>query len=114
MLGRAVCALRGIVGSGGLGPALTAGEVRELKARAAADLRSVSNYVSFLVVEELKRKGRRRSPAGARPGDKRRFYAVQLYLTSAERKRLEAAAKAERRSVSGYVGRVVVGELGRS
>ncbi len=64
---------------------LTASEIRELKARAAADLRTISNYVSVLVVEELKRKGRRRSPAGARPGDKRRFYALQLYLTVSER-----------------------------
>ncbi len=79
----------------GLAPALTASEVRELKARAAADLRTISNYVSYLVVEELRRKGRRRSPAGARPGDKRRFYDLQLYLTATERKRLEAAAKAE-------------------
>ena len=67
--------------------------------------------MSYLVAEELKRKDRRRSPAGAKPGDKRRFYALQLYLTATERKRLEAAAKAERRSVSSYVGRVIVGEL---
>ena len=81
------------------------------RGRAAANVRSISNYVSYLVVEELKRKGRRRLPAAARPGDKRRFYAVQLYVRVAERKRLEAAAKAERRSVSGYVGRVIVAEL---
>ena len=95
----------------GLAPALTRSEVRELKARAAADLRTISNYVSYLVVEDLKRKGRRRSPAGAKPGDKRRFYALQLYLTVTERKRLEARAKAERRSLSGYVGRVIVAGL---
>ncbi len=94
-------------------PYLTAREARELGARAETDLRTIANYVSHLVVEELKRKGRRRSPAGARPGDKHRFYAVQLYLTATERKRLEAAAKAERRSVSGYVGRVIVAELTR-
>ena len=95
----------------GLAPALTTAEVRELKTRAAADMRTISNYVSHLVVEELKRKGRRRSPAGAKPGDKRRFYALQLYLTVTERKRLEAAAKADRRSVSGYVARVIAAEL---
>ncbi len=95
----------------GLALALTPREVRDLKARAAADLRTISNYVSFLVVEELKRKGRRRSPAGARPGDKRRFYALQLYLTATERKRLEAAARAERRSLSSYVGRVIVADF---
>ena len=97
----------------GLAPALTASEIRELKARAAADLRTISNYVSYLVVADLKREGRRRSAAGARPGDERRFYALQLYLTATERKRLEVAAKAERRSVSGYVGRVIVAELVR-
>jgi len=62
-------------------PYLTPTEVRELKARAAADLRSISNYVSFLVVEELKRKGRRRSRAAANPGEKRKPYEIALYLT---------------------------------
>ena len=63
------------------------------------------------LVEDLNRKGRQRSPTGANPGDKRRFYALQLYLTGTERKRLEAAARAERRSVSGYVA---TGDRGRT
>ena len=37
----------------GLAPQLSAREVRELKARAAADLRTISNYVSYLVVEHI-------------------------------------------------------------
>ncbi len=98
----------------GLAPYLTTSEVRELKARAAADLRSISNYVSFLVVEELKRKGRTRSPAGVKPGEKRKPYAIVMYLTATERRRLEAAVRAERRSVSGLVARVIAAELARS
>ena len=38
----------------GLALALTRSEVRELKARVAANLRSISNYVLYLVVEDLK------------------------------------------------------------
>ena len=74
-------------------------------------MRSVSNYASYLVVEDRKRKGRRRELAAANPGEKRRAYSIALYLTAAERRRLEAAAKGERRSVSGYVGRVILGSL---
>jgi hypothetical protein len=68
----------------GLAPPPTAREVRELKARAAADLRTISNYVSHLVGEELKGKGRRRAPAGAKPGEKRRPYSIALYLPPRE------------------------------
>ncbi len=98
----------------GLAPPLTLSEVRELKARAAADLRTISNYVSYLVAEDLKRMDRRRAAAGANPGKKRKRkpYAIALYLTAQERKRLEARAKAERRSLSGYVARVIAAELG--
>ena len=55
----------------------------------------------------------KRSRAGleADPTEKRRYFDVQLYLTAAERKRLEARAEAERRSVTGYVARVIVSEL---
>ena len=70
----------------GLAPALTASEIRELKARAAADLRTISNYVSFLVVEELKRQEPRPPSAGASLDDRRRPYSIALYLTAAERK----------------------------
>ncbi len=41
-------------------------------------------------------------------------YNIRLYLTAAERKQLEAAAEAERRSLSSYMGRVIVAELGRA
>jgi hypothetical protein len=59
-------------------------------------------------VESLKR--RRLGPV-ANPAEKRRPHSVQLYLTAPERKRLEARARAERRSLSGYVARVIAAEL---
>jgi hypothetical protein len=90
---------------------LTAREGRELKSRAAVDLSTISNYVSHLVAEDLRQKGRRRPVAGANPAEKRRLYSIALYLTAGERKRLEAAAEAERRSVSAYVARVILAEL---
>jgi hypothetical protein len=68
---------------------------RDLKARAAADLRTISNYVAHLVAEELKRKGRGQTHGGAKPGEKRRPYSIALYLTARERERLEAAAREE-------------------
>jgi hypothetical protein len=67
--------------------------------------------VSFLVMEDLKRKGRRQPLAKTKAGEKRRPYAIALYLTATERKQLEGAAKAERRSLSGYVARVIVSGL---
>jgi hypothetical protein len=69
--------------------------------------------VSFLVVNSLKRKRKGIGPA-ANPNEKRRPFSLQLYLTAAERKRLEARAKAERRSLSSYVARVIAGELART
>ena len=93
-----------------LSPPLSAREVRELRARAVADMRTVSNYLSHLVVGSLKRK---RIGPEADPTEERRYYHVQLFLTANERKRLEARAAVERRSVTGYVARVIVGELMR-
>ena len=59
----------------------------------------------------MKRKGRRRELGRANPGEKRRPYLIALYLKAVERRRLEAAAKGERRSVSRYVGRMLVNAL---
>lgn len=87
---------------------LSAREVRERKARAATDLKTISNYVSHLVVEELKRKRRRRS-AEARPGEKRQPLPDRVVPDGGG---AEAAGGDRRRgSVSGYVGRIIVAEL---
>lgn len=95
----------------GVSPPLTRAEVRQLKARAKADLRSISNYVGHLVAQDLKRAGGQGSgdpPAG---GGKREPYSIALYLTASERRQLEAKAAADRRSVSGYVGKLILGAL---
>jgi hypothetical protein len=76
----------------------------------AADVRSISNLVTHLVLESLKR---RRIGPEANPRERRSPYAIPLYLTAAGRKRLEARARAERRSLSGYVARVIAAELAR-
>jgi hypothetical protein len=97
----------------GLAPALTRAELKELRARASADLRSVGNYVSYLVAKHVNQKGhRRRMSVAANPSEKRTPRSVPIYLTPAEEKKLLARGKAERRSISAYVARVIISELG--
>ena len=52
-------------------PQLTRGEVRDLQARAAADMRSVGSYVALLLIGDLRRRGpgRGRPAGGASLGD---------------------------------------------
>ncbi len=92
---------------------LTRAESQRLEVNAAADLRSVSNYVSLLVVEDLQRahRPRRRNTAAAKPGDRRATYDVAVQITAAEKQKLQARARAEMRSVSNYVAKLVLGEL---
>ena len=91
----------------GIAPYLSAREIRALRERAAADLRTLANYVSYLVCESLS-KPEVSNPAGVDPREKRKPFTVKLDLTAAERKQLEARAKAERRSLSGCVFRSIV------
>ena len=90
-------------------PQLTRAEIRELKQRAAADGRSIAAYVAVLLLEDLK-KGKpvlRTSHLGRKPEE----YNINLPLGLLSRAKLEARAKAEVRSLSGYVARVIVEEL---
>ncbi len=97
------------------GLSLTRAESQRLEANAAADLRSVSNYVSRLVVEDLRRahSTRRRSTTAAKPGERRVTYDVAVQITAPEKKKLQARARAEMRSVSNYVAKLVLGDLHR-
>ncbi len=94
---------------------LTRREIQQLEATAAADLRSISNYVSLLVVEHLRRKHqtRRRAAAGANPGERRVSYDIAVQIGPAEKKKLQARARAEMRSVSKYVTKLVIEDLHR-
>ena len=85
-----------------------------LRERAAAELRSLSAYVSLLVLEDLKRKTpRRRAETQAKPGDKRAPREIRLQLRPAERRKLEARARAEMRSLSSYVATLILRDLAR-
>ena len=91
-------------------PQLTRAEIRELKLRAAADGRSIAEYVAVLIIEDLK-KGKpvlRTSHRGRKP----ETYEINLPVGLLSRAKLEARAKAEVRSLSGYVARLIVKDLG--
>ena len=94
---------------------LTHSEIKRLEARAAGEVGSVANYVAWVIQQDLAAKPKhRRLPLDANPREKRTGYEVNLTLTIPERRELEKRAEAERRSLSNYVARLVVGELGRS
>ena len=91
-------------------PQLTRGEIRELKLRASADGRSIAEYVAVLIIEDLK-KGKpvlRTSHRGRKP----EAYEINLPIALLSRSKLEARAKAEMRSLSGYVARLIVKDVG--
>ena len=88
----------------------TRAEIKRLEARAAGEVRSVANYVAWVIQRDLAAKPRRqRPPLDANPRHKRTGYEVNLTLTIPERRELEKRAGAERRSLSNYVARLVVG-----
>ncbi len=94
---------------------LTRREIQQLEATAAADLRSISNYVSLRVVEhpQRKRQTRRRAAAVATPGERRVSYDIAVQIGPAEKKKLQSRARAEMRSVSKYVTKLVIEDLRR-
>ena len=96
-------------------PQLTEREVRGLVARAAADMRSVGSYVALLLLADLRRRGsgRGRSTASVSRGDKRSGYEIAVPLTAEQRRKVEARAREELRSVSSYVALLIVAALGR-
>jgi hypothetical protein len=90
-------------------------QVKRLQERAAADMRSIGNYLAFLVVRHLSGRGngRRRRKAVARLGDKRISYTIAMPLTVDQKAQLQARAREEMRPVSSYVAKLIVEELGR-
>ena len=92
-------------------PQLARGEVRELQGRAAADRRSVGRTVALLVIEDLRRRGR--SASGVSLCDERSSYGIPVPLTAEQKRKVEARARAEVRSVSSYVALLIVAALGR-
>ena len=91
-------------------PQLTKAEIRELKLRAAADGRSIAQYVAVLIIEDLNH-GKpvlRTNHRGRKP----EAYEIGLTIGLLSRSKLEARAKAEVRSLSGYVARLIVEDVG--
>ena len=96
-------------------PHLTRQEIKQLKTRAASDLRSVNQSVSELVCRHLGKPAakRRDSQPLASPTDRRTIFRLTLWLTPAERRELKARASEDHRSLSGYVAKLILGELRR-
>ncbi len=94
-------------------PKLTRSEYEELQSRAAAELRSVPNYVAFLVVQHLRGNGRRklRPLPASRSGDARIAYEIAVPLTPHQRAELNAKAQKQMRSVSSHVALVIAENL---
>ena len=72
--------------------------------------------MTWLVAQDLARTTdpRPRRVRSARASDSRMPYSVLLTMPQAMRARLEAAARRDLRSVSGFVGRVVLEVLGNT
>ena len=85
---------------------LTKAEIAELKRRASADGRSIGQYVAVLVIEDLKRKPVLRS--GTRERKTQCYEMTMPMVGGLNRFKVEARAKAEIRSLSGCVARVIV------
>ena len=75
-------------------PQLTVSEVRQLQARAAADMRSVGGYVAWLLIKDLRREsGRKRRGGGVAPSDKRSAYEIAVPLTAEQKGKVEERAR---------------------
>src|SRR5262245_2767111 len=94
---------------------LTGAELDKLRRLAAADLRGVGAFVTWLVAHDLDRPAKARLRRGTvhLTGDRRALRSLLLTMPAEMRPRLESAAQAEMRSISGFVGRVVVEALAR-
>ena len=78
---------------------------------AAGEIRPVANYVAWVIEQHLAAKPKNAKPRDADPSEERLAYDVGPFLTVPERRELERRAATERRSVSGYVTRLVVESL---
>ncbi len=78
-------------------------------------MRSIGSHVALLLIEDLRRHGpgRGRPAGGVSLGDKRSAYEVAVPLTAEQKKRLEARARDEVRSVSSLVALLIVADLRR-
>ncbi len=94
-------------------PRLTPAEARGLEARAAADFRSVGNYVAWLIAQDLSAKRKARRQTKVKPSDKRVGYSINAPITIPDRRELEERARKELRSLSGYVARLIVEDLSK-
>ena len=100
----------------GVAVMLTRAEIQKLKDRAASDFRAVAAYATWLVAQHLDGPIRRRpagSVPGAEPGDRRIRLRITLVMSAEMRDQLQGRADGEMRSVSNYVGRVIVETLAR-
>jgi hypothetical protein len=93
-------------------PQLTKAEIRELKRRAAADGRSIAQYVAVLLIEDIK-KGKPVIRASHPGRGKTESYSINLSGGILSWAKLETRAKAEMRTRPGYVARVIVESLER-
>ena len=94
-------------------PQLTEREVQKLQARAAADMRSVGSYIALLLIADLKRRrpGRKRRAGNVPLRDPRSAFDTAVPLTAEQKKKVEAQARDEVRSVSSYVALLIVAAL---
>ena len=68
--------------------------------------------MAYLIMQDLRRKPRRRRRlTSAKPGDKRVAYNIAVPLAIPDRRELEARAREEMRSMSGYVARLILEDL---
>ena len=91
---------------------LTQAEIRKLEEQAAADLRSVADFVYRQVIQDMERKKSTPGETRARPGDKRSGYPVGLSVSARERRAIQKRAEEEGRSLSNYLTVVVLRALG--
>jgi hypothetical protein len=74
-------------------------------------VRSIGNYVGWIVARHLK--SQRKKPRPINASGRRKQYNTAVILTPDELAALEARAEEQRRSVSGYVTLLVLEELER-
>ena len=79
-----------IVCGSSLAPELAREETRKLEERAAADLRSVANFVAYLIDKDLRAKRRSGRPTSAKPGDKRDGYNLVVPITIPDRRGIDS------------------------